>query len=105
MACIYLQKGKLALSMFILVFYLHAWDTCSIPVWVFFTLTANVLQFYFKGKYSTLIISHMQVLRSWDITTEIVYKTQLGYTGYTAHFLETRCSRAVQVPQKDFLHW
>jgi len=29
-ACIYLQKGQLALSMFILDFYLHAWDTCMI---------------------------------------------------------------------------
>jgi len=28
--CIYLQQGNLALNMFILEFYLHAWDTCSI---------------------------------------------------------------------------
>ena len=41
----------------------------------FFTLTANVVQFYFKGKFYTLILSHMQVLRCWDIATEIVYKT------------------------------
>ena len=75
------------------------WQHCGMS---FFTLTANVLQFYFKGKFSTLIISHMQVFRCWDIATEIVYKTQLGYT---THFLQTRCSRAVQVLHKDFLHW
>ena len=32
-ACIYFQKGKLVLSMFILEFYLHAWDICSIALW------------------------------------------------------------------------
>ena len=31
-ACVYLQKGKLALSMFIVEFYLHAWDICSIAL-------------------------------------------------------------------------